>query len=91
MPRSWKFTPPQTFLVDFQFDCGPVTGRSYSFLLYEVDDVGERVTLREYPDQRDIGTVAAGLPAGGKRLALQVLVQNNSCSWSLRARHVPGR
>jgi len=57
----------------------------------KVDDVGERVTLREYPDQRDIGTVATGLPAGGKRLALQVLVQNNSCSWSLRARHVPGR
>jgi hypothetical protein len=53
--------------------------------LTELDELNARVILRGTSDQRNNGTLTAGLPFGARHAVLMVQVENNSCTWSLRA------
>lgn len=46
--------------------------------------------LRGEPYQRNNGKLTAGLGTGARRAVLRLIVQNNSCRWTVKAYKIPG-
>ncbi len=84
-PKKFQFSAPPTFRIAYKYDCGHSIRDQDTFYLTLLDDSGQSMILKGEPFQRDNGVLTAGLGTGARRAVLRVVVQNNSCTWSVKA------